>query len=73
MVESEKGLEKLKGFAIPEEQQYQPTRAPRDRTTIKRVHMDRAMAPAACVAEDGLFGHQWEEKPFVLPRLDAPV
>jgi len=24
--------------------------------------MDRPMAPAAYVAEDGLVGHQWEEK-----------
>ena len=31
------------------------------------------MAPAAYGAEDGLVGHQWEEKPLVLPRLDAPV
>jgi len=31
------------------------------------------MAPAAYVAEDGLVGHQWEEKPLVLPRLDPPV
>jgi len=28
------------------------------------------MAPAVCVAEDGLVGHQWKEKPLVLPRLD---
>jgi len=28
------------------------------------------MAPAAYVAEDGLVGHQWKKKPFVLPRLD---
>jgi len=28
------------------------------------------MAQAAYVAEDGLFGHQWEEKPLVLPRLN---
>jgi len=28
------------------------------------------MAPAASVAEDGLVGHQREEKPLVLPRLD---
>jgi len=27
------------------------------------------MAPAAYVAEDGLVGHQREEKPLVLPRL----
>jgi len=31
--------------------------------------MDRPMAPAAHVAEDGLVGHQWEERPLVLPRL----
>jgi hypothetical protein len=27
------------------------------------------MAPAAYVAEDGLVGHQWEEKPLILWRL----
>lgn len=32
------------------------------------IHMDRPMAPAAYVAEDGLVGHKWEEK----PRLDPP-
>jgi len=31
------------------------------------------MAPAAYVAEDGLVGHQWKEKPLVLPRLDPPM
>jgi hypothetical protein len=30
------------------------------------------MAPAAYVAEDGLVGHQWEERLLVLRRLDAP-
>jgi len=30
------------------------------------------MAPAAYVAEDGLAGHQWEEKPLYLPKLDSP-
>jgi hypothetical protein len=30
------------------------------------------MAPAAYVAEDSLVGHQWEERPLVLKRLDAP-
>ena len=35
--------------------------------------MDGPMAPAAYVAEDGLVGHQWEEKPSVLSRLDAAV
>jgi len=32
--------------------------------------MDRPMAPAAYVTEDGLVGNQWEEKPLVLSRLD---
>jgi len=32
--------------------------------------MDRLRAPAAYVAEDDLIGHQWEQKPLVLPRLD---
>jgi hypothetical protein len=26
-----------------------------------------------CVAEDGLFGHQWEEKPLGLRLFDAPM
>jgi len=32
--------------------------------------MDRPMAPSGYVAEDGVVGHQWEEKPLVLQRLD---
>jgi len=36
--------------------------------------MDRPMAPAAyTVADNGLVGHQWEEKLLVMSRLDAPV
>jgi hypothetical protein len=31
------------------------------------------MASAAYVAEDDLVGHQWEEGPLVLRRLNAPV
>ena len=31
------------------------------------------MALAAYVAEDGLVGHQWEERPLVFRRLYAPV
>ena len=34
--------------------------------------MDRPMAPTAYVAEDGLVGHQREEKPLVLPILEPP-
>jgi hypothetical protein len=35
--------------------------------------MEGTMAPAEYAAEDGLVGHQWEEIPLVLRRLDAPV
>ena len=31
------------------------------------------MALAAYVVEDGLVGHQWEERPLVLWRFYAPV
>ena len=31
------------------------------------------MSLAAYVAEDGLVGHHWEERPLVLQRLYAPV
>ena len=31
------------------------------------------MATAPYLAEDGLIGHQWEERPLVLWRLNAPV
>jgi hypothetical protein len=48
-------------------------RAPRDLTTNQRVHMYGSMAPVAYVSEDGLVGHQWEERSLVLRRLDAPV
>ena len=37
---------------------YTP-RASKDLTTNKRVHMERPMAPAAYLAEEGLVGHQW--------------
>ena len=36
------------------------------------VHMVGPMAPAAHVAEDGLGGHQWEERPLALRRLYMP-
>ena len=31
------------------------------------------MSLAAYVAEDGLVGHHWKEKPSVLQRLYAPI
>jgi hypothetical protein len=69
MEKLEKGPKELKGFAAPyEEQQYEPTstsKAPRDETTNQRVHMEGLIAPATYVAEDGLVGHKWEERPLV--------
>jgi hypothetical protein len=41
--------------------QYEPTSTP------------RAASLAAYVAEGGLVGHQWEERPLVLRRFYAPV
>jgi hypothetical protein len=38
-----------------------------------RVHREGPMAPVAHVAEYGLVGHQWEERPLVLRRLNAQV
>jgi hypothetical protein len=31
------------------------------------------ITPVAYAAEDGLIGHQWEERPFVLGRLYATM
>lgn len=31
------------------------------------------MAPASCVAEDSLIWHQWECRPLVLWKFDAPA
>jgi hypothetical protein len=48
--------------------QYEPTsipRALRDETTNQRAHMKGSMVLAAYVAEDGLVGHPWEERPLV--------
>ena len=39
----------------------------------QKVHMERPMALAAYVAEDGLVGRQWEEWPLGLRMFDAPV
>ena len=35
--------------------------------------MDRPMALATYVAEDGFVGHQWEEQPLVLWGFNARV
>jgi hypothetical protein len=45
----------------------------RDETTNQRVHMEGSMAPVTYVAEDGLVWHQWEGRPLLLWRLNAPA
>jgi hypothetical protein len=45
---------------------------PRTKPPTKKIHMEGPMIPAAYVAEDGLVGYQWEERPLVLRGLDAP-
>jgi hypothetical protein len=37
------------------------------------TNMEGPMAPATYEAEDDLVGHQWEERPLVLWRFDAPM
>jgi hypothetical protein len=77
MEELEKGLKKLRGFAVPwREQQCQQARppgAPGDWTTKQRMHMEGLMVLIKYVTEDGLVGHQWEERPLGLRVFDAPV
>ena len=50
-----------------------PPRLPEDWTTNQRIHMERSMALAIYVAENGLVGHQWEERPLGLRMFNAPV
>jgi hypothetical protein len=75
MEELEKRLKKLKGVAAPwREQQCQQARipgAPGDWVTNQRIHMEQPMVLATYVAEDGLVGHQWEERPSDLRVFDA--
>ena len=37
------------------------------------VHLEGTMAPATHEIEDDFVGHQWEERPLVPLRLNAPV
>ena len=39
-----------------------------NRISAVQLDMEGHMALAAYVAEDGLVGHQWEERPLVLRR-----
>jgi hypothetical protein len=69
MNELEKGLKDLKGFATPkEEQNINNLELPGTKPQTKKIHMPGPMAPATYVAEDGIFWHQWEERPFLGPE-----
>ena len=50
-----------------------PPGAPGDWIINQRINMEGPMAQAAYVVEDGLVGHQWEERPLGLVVLDASV
>jgi hypothetical protein len=77
MDELDKRLKELREFAAPwGEQQCQQARSPRDPggwITNQRIHMEVPMVLATYVAEDGLVGHQWEERPLGLRVFNAPV
>jgi hypothetical protein len=77
MKELEKGLKKLRAFPAPwREQQFQLVRAfraPRVYTINRRIHMERPMALADYVAEDGLVRDQWEERSLGLRVFNIPV
>ena len=60
------GTERAEGVCSPMEGATVSTgqipRAPMDWTTNQRVWRREPTAPAVYVAEDGLVGHQWEER-----------
>jgi hypothetical protein len=73
MEELEKGLKGLRSSAVPWREQQCPARHPRAWTTNHREHMKGPMALASYVAEKGLVGHQWEERPLDLRVVNALV
>ena len=76
MEELEKGPKELERFVVPSGQQecqlvshleLPGTGAP------TRVQMEGPIALATYVSEDGLFGHQWEERSLGLRGFHAPL
>ena len=63
------GLKELKGFATIERTTISTNQTPQSSQGLNykpKNLMVGLMAPAVYVAEDGLAGHQWEERPLVL-------
>jgi hypothetical protein len=77
MEELEKGLKELRGFAAPwrgaKVSTDQTPGASGDWATNQKIYMEGPMALATYVAEDGLVGHQWEERSSGLRVFDASV
>ena len=76
--ELEKGMKELRGPTAPcvggaTVSTIQTPEARGDWTTHQRVHIERLMALAVYVAEDGLVGHQWEERCLILWGFDASL
>jgi hypothetical protein len=72
MEELQKGLKELKGLAT--HRKNNNNNQPLDFPGTKRPTKEEGPMPLATyVVESGLVGHQWEERPLFLGRLDAPV
>jgi hypothetical protein len=72
MKEREKGLKEQRGFSATVSTVQNPG-APGNWSTNQRIHIEWPMVLSTYVAEDGLVGHQWEERPSGLRVFNAPV
>jgi hypothetical protein len=77
MEEMEKGLKELRGVQCSPMEgatvSTGQTHSEPPGTTNQRTHMEGPMVLDTYVAEDGLVGHQWEERPSGLRVFNAPV
>ena len=77
MVELEKRLKELRRFAAPlrEQQcsQARPIGVPWNWITSQIIHMEGPMTLATYVAEDGLVGHLWADKPLGMRVFDSLI